>query len=773
MELMFLIILSVVLLFLGISAFKSNIHSKTNIFFLLLIIGAILWIFSNYLSNTLETYEIVLMANKCIFISTTFLVFALFLFASVFPNSESIIKRKYYLLTGFSSILVVILSFTPLIVKNVTLEGGYSSIEFGSCILLYVLNLITLLGLSVYLLIKKYRKAIGLEKIQLQYLLLGAVFTAIGAIITNLILPIVFKIFFLSSLGPTFLVIFAGFSFTSIVKHRFLGIRFLLGKIIFFIVLSIFWLLGFYLFGWLTTIIFGGIFETNTILVSIVVAPIYSWVYLKFDNYIYRVIEDKIMYIDRHPSDMLSKFLKSTSTELDMDKISVYVVNTVKKFLDLEKVGVVLFDKENSKVLYKKLIGFKLENVRDLLQVINYWEDIGKDPVLVLEEVKKLEGKDPKDVKNRLDKIIKCMEDEEISAILPLNRKVQLNGIIVVGNKKNSDPFSVEDLRFLEDIIANASVAIGRAILYKEVQSFNETLKTKVEEQTKDLKEKVNQLNEARRKEHDMIDIMGHELRTPMTIIRNYHELLDNQMNKSSKGTISEKSEKYMRILGENIQREIALINVLLSATKLEDGQLEINREPVDIIDVIEDGIMGYEKDAKEKGLYMRFNKPINWEKYPQVFADRVRIQEIVDNLISNAVKYTNKGGVEIRVSNDGKYAKVDIQDTGDGMHKKDLKRIGQKFYRSNQYTEREKGGSFPLIRPGGSGLGLFVTFGLIKIHGGKISIDSSIGKGSTFSFTIPLVKGDKVVKEKKGSEYEGDMFERLGLKRKSGGRKG
>jgi len=770
---MFLIILSVVLLFLGISAFKSNIHSKTNIFFLLLIIGAILWIFSNYLSNTLETYEIVLMANKCIFISTTFLVFALFLFASVFPNSESIIKRKYYLLTGFSSILVVILSFTPLIVKNVTLEGGYSSIEFGSCILLYVLNLITLLGLSVYLLIKKYRKAIGLEKIQLQYLLLGAVFTAIGAIITNLILPIVFKIFFLSSLGPTFLVIFAGFSFTSIVKHRFLGIRFLLGKIIFFIVLSIFWLLGFYLFGWLTTIIFGGIFETNTILVSIVVAPIYSWVYLKFDNYIYRVIEDKIMYIDRHPSDMLSKFLKSTSTELDMDKISVYVVNTVKKFLDLEKVGVVLFDKENSKVLYKKLIGFKLENVRDLLQVINYWEDIGKDPVLVLEEVKKLEGKDPKDVKNRLDKIIKCMEDEEISAILPLNRKVQLNGIIVVGNKKNSDPFSVEDLRFLEDIIANASVAIGRAILYKEVQSFNETLKTKVEEQTKDLKEKVNQLNEARRKEHDMIDIMGHELRTPMTIIRNYHELLDNQMNKSSKGTISEKSEKYMRILGENIQREIALINVLLSATKLEDGQLEINREPVDIIDVIEDGIMGYEKDAKEKGLYMRFNKPINWEKYPQVFADRVRIQEIVDNLISNAVKYTNKGGVEIRVSNDGKYAKVDIQDTGDGMHKKDLKRIGQKFYRSNQYTEREKGGSFPLIRPGGSGLGLFVTFGLIKIHGGKISIDSSIGKGSTFSFTIPLVKGDKVVKEKKGSEYEGDMFERLGLKRKSGGRKG
>lgn len=763
----FLIILSVVLLFLGFAAFKSDVRSKTNIFFLLFIFGLVLWVFSNYFSNNLEAYELVLVANRFIFFSTTLLVFALFLFASVFPNSILVLKQRYYLLTGLLSIFVGIISFTPLIVQGVTLEEGYSSIEFGPLIVLYVLNFILLFGLFVYLLIKKYRKAIGLEKIQLQYLLLGAIFTAMGAMITNLILPIVFKIFFLSAFGPTFLIIFVGFSFTSIVKHRFLGIRFLLGKILFFIVLSIFWLSGFFLFGWLATIVFGGIFKTNTILASLVIAPIYAWIYLRFNNYIYRVIEDRIVYIDRHPTDMLSKFLKSTSTELDVDKISVYVVNTVKKYLDLEKVGVVLFDKENSKVLYKKLVGFKLDNVRDLLQVIHYWKDIGKDPVLVLEEAKKLEDKDPKDVKNRLDKIIKCMEDEEISAILPLNRKVQLNGIIVVGNKKNSDPFSVEDMRFLEDIIANASVAMGRAILYKEVQGFNETLKTKVEEQTKDLKEKVVQLNEARRKEHDMIDIMGHELRTPMTIIRNYHELLDNQMSKSNKGSTSEKYGKYMEILGENIQREITLINVLLSATKLEDGQLEINREPVDIIDVIEDGIMGHEKDAKEKGLYIKFNKPRDWEKYPQVFADRVRIQEIADNLISNAVKYTNKGGVEIRVSYDNKYAKVDIQDTGDGIQKKDLKKIGQKFYRSNQYTEKRDNRGTPLVRPGGSGLGLFVTFGLIKMHGGRIAIDSKLGKGSTFSFTIPLVKGEKAQKAEKVSKYSGDMFERLGLKRK------
>ncbi len=238
--------------------------------------------------------------------------------------------------------------------------------------------------------------------------------------------------------------------------------------------------------------------------------PIYAFLYLKLSSYISKLIEEKFVYIQFHPAEVLSKFLKSTSTELDMDKIAVYVVNTVKKFLNLERAGVIIFDKNNSKILYRKLIGFELKGVRDLLQVINYWKDIGEDPVMVLDEVKKLEEKNIKDSKNRLERIIRCMEDEKISVILPLNRKVQLNGILVIGKKKDSNPFSVEDMNFLEDIIANASVAMGRAILYKEVQGFNDVLKIKVAEQTKDLKIKVNQLNDARRREHDMVDIMGH-----------------------------------------------------------------------------------------------------------------------------------------------------------------------------------------------------------------------------------------------------------------------
>ncbi len=766
MEIVLLILISGILLFFGISAFNSNRKSRTNIYFLLFIIFVIAWVFSNYFSNTVSQYGLVLLFNRIIFVSTSLLVWALFLFSSVYPESKSLIDKKWIRSSFFSTLLIAVLGFTQCIVKEVEIENGFSSVIFGPCMYIYLLHFGVFFSSFVYILIKKFKKSKGVERVQLQYILLGVIFTAIGALITNLILPIFFSVFYLSSYGPAFLVIFVGFTFISIVRHRLLGIRFLIGKIIFFLSLSIYTVIGFFFFGWLAQRYLGGILTTNSVLISFVVGPIYAFFYLRFSEYIKQVIEDRFVYVQLHPSEVLSKFLKLTSTQLDMDKIAIYVVNTVKKFLHLDRVGVLIFDKENSKILFRKLIGFELSGVRDLLQVINYWKDIGQDPVIVLDEVKKLQSKDSKDKKNRMERIINSMEKEKISVILPLNRKVQLNGILIIGKKKDANPFSVEDMNFLEDIIANASVAMGRAILYKEVSSFNSVLKTKIAEQTRDLRSKVNQLNESRRREHDMVDIMGHELRTPITVIRNYHELMGKLFDKSKKNTrVSKKYQQYMEVIGDNIDKEVSLINVLLSATKLDDGHLDLNKEPVDIVNSIEEGIMGHEKEANEKGLYLKFNKPKDLLTFPKVFGDKIRIHEIIDNLISNAVKYTNTGGLEIRVENNKEFVRIMFIDTGAGIAEKELKNLGKKFYRSNQYlTNREE--RVHLVRPGGTGLGLFVTFGLVKAHGGKVEISSKLGKGSTFSITLPIMKKEDAPKENE-INTKVDMFERLGLKSK------
>ena len=160
----------------------------------------------------------------------------------------------------------------------------------------------------------------------------------------------------------------------------------------------------------------------------------------------------------------------------------------------------------------------------------------------------------------------------------------------------------------------------------------------------------------------------------------------------------------------------------------------------------------------------MKFEKPSDINSFPKIYADRVRVHEIIDNLLSNAVKYTEKGGIEIKLSKEGKYARVDIIDTGIGIHEKDLNNLGKKFYRSKQYITEGKD-TTPLVRPGGTGLGLFVTYGLIQAHDGSINVKSQLGKGTTFTFTLPLANGNE--KEESRAIQPNNVFERLGLEKK------
>lgn len=292
-------------------------------------------------------------------------------------------------------------------------------------------------------------------------------------------------------------------------------------------------------------------------------------------------------------------------------------------------------------------------------------------------------------------------------------------------------------------------------------------LKRKEEKFNKELKKNIAQLKEIQQKERDIIDIMGHELRTPMSIIKNYFALLKKPLNSVLSSLDKEqltKVNKYLDGIDENIGREIKLIDTLLSATILEDASLELNREPVDIIDVIEDSIVGQKNIARKKDLLLRFEKPSGWETYPRIFADRVRIQEAVDNILSNAVKYTKKGEILVTVGHDRDFVTIQVKDTGIGMSEKELKNLGKKFYRAKQYIANGQNNkdqsNAAIIRPGGSGLGLFVTYGVIKAHGGQIRVESTVNKGSIFHIKIPAYKGQNTTKENKPR----DMFKRTGL---------
>jgi len=162
--------------------------------------------------------------------------------------------------------------------------------------------------------------------------------------------------------------------------------------------------------------------------------------------------------------------------------------------------------------------------------------------------------------------------------------------------------------------------------------------------------------------------------------------------------------------------------------------------------------ISGHENDAKQRGLECINKTDPNT---PFVYADRTRVVEVLNNLISNAIKYTLKGGVTVSTKYDDNFVVVTIEDTGKGIPQDKIPSLGGKFFRIDNYLGSE------IVRPGGTGLGLYITFGLVKLMGGQMSVKSEVGKSSTFEFSLPVYNGQRI-----SLPDSKDMFEKLGLKK-------
>lgn len=219
----------------------------------------------------------------------------------------------------------------------------------------------------------------------------------------------------------------------------------------------------------------------------------------------------------------------------------------------------------------------------------------------------------------------------------------------------------------------------------------------------------------------DFVANVSHELRTPLASIKGYSEtLLDGGMD--DKETLKE----FLRIIDRHATRMSRLIDDLLILSRLESHQITIVSAPVDMKDIIHVTTTGFEKQAKDKGITLKSNIPDN---LPKVLGDRDRLEQVVVNLLDNAIKYTPSGGsVSVKACRCDEGVRVDISDTGIGIPAADISRIFERFYRVDKARSRELGGT---------GLGLAIVKHIIQGHNGKLHVESTPGKGSTFSFSI------------------------------------
>jgi signal transduction histidine kinase len=286
---------------------------------------------------------------------------------------------------------------------------------------------------------------------------------------------------------------------------------------------------------------------------------------------------------------------------------------------------------------------------------------------------------------------------------LPLLLERQIMGGLVIWRRETGS-FAPEVVNLLETLATQSVLAIQNARLFREIE------------------EKGRQLEIASKHKSQFLANMSHELRTPLNAILGYTKLITNNIYGEVPGKIRDVLER-VELSGQHL---LDLINDVLDVSKIEAGQLILSLNDYSMQDVVQTVFTALNPLAEGKALAL---KVVIAPDLPRARGDERRIAQVLMNLIGNAIKFTDAGEVRVQATVSNGSFLVSVSDTGPGIPAADQQRIFEEFQQADSSSTRKKGGT---------GLGLSIAKRIIELHGGRLSVESRPGEGSTFSFTLP-----------------------------------
>jgi signal transduction histidine kinase len=316
-----------------------------------------------------------------------------------------------------------------------------------------------------------------------------------------------------------------------------------------------------------------------------------------------------------------------------------------------------------------------------------------------------------------------CIEasDQQVTRLLKSIEKDGFHGLLVAPLEAKGDLLGVVCLPFPRErtvpqgaLPTITSLCDQAALAVSNIQ-YNEELSRKNEELTH-----LDQLKS------DFMATMSHELRTPLTSVIGYSDMMLGGMT----GELSEQQTTFVENILRSSETLLNLINDILDLTKIEAGRLELNYEAVDLRAALLAVLPVVKPRAQAKRIRISTFLPTD---LPLVWADPSKLNQVLLNLLTNGVKYTHENGsVSVEARPQGDLVELWVTDTGIGISKEDLDKIFQRFTQVDSSATRSQGGT---------GLGLAITRELVELHGGSIRVQSKLGKGSSFIFTLPISK--------------------------------
>lgn len=551
-----------------------------------------------------------------------------------------------------------------------------------------------------------YRRSLGLARRQVQIMALGMTVAVIMGVVFNLILPVVGNNYDWVFLGPDFTLVYLSALAYAIIRTRLFDIRAVIARTAtyFLMILTLGLSFGLVIIG-LTNYIFGPqVSASDASWAYALLAVVAAFVFQPMRRFFER-ITNKVFYRDHYDSqEVINDFSKILVSERDLNHILKRSLQALGESVHIQYAQLVIFNNERV---------YRVEHFGPLPKRLMVAPELAllNKPMVIADDLSAGERKS-------------LLEEHGIRISMLLRTSEEFVGYLLLGDKLSGEIYSNQDIKLLEIIGKELAVAILNAKAYAEIQDFNINLQARVDHATNRLRVANRHLKELDHAKDEFISMASHQLRTPLTTIKGYLSM----MQEGDAGPLSPAQKDFVDYAFSSSERMVNLISDLLNVSRLSAGRFLIQAKPTDVVKMVEEEVRQLQSHATAKNIDLIFNKPSS--EFPIVELDDNKTRQVIMNFIDNAIYYTQEGSVRVELEHIGDHIRLEVRDSGIGVPKGAQRKLFSKFFRAENAQ---------IVRPDGTGLGLYLAKRVIEDQGGEIIFSSVEGKGSTFGFELPL----------------------------------
>lgn len=706
-------------LVLGIFAYRANPKSKTNQFFVLLVLTTIVWLLVNHLEFTSIDKETALVYARLVICFAAAQIFFLFLFTHTFPNKSIQLNKSFLAVLVLYTLFVMALALSPYIFTGIESMDPIPSPRAGPAIPFFAVMAIGVFGGTIYNLIKKTRNARGLIRQQLNYLSIGIITSFSLIALSNFILVIFFDNFNFLIFTPVYTLIMVGALAYAVVAHHLFDIRIIIKRTVVYSALLAFILSTYAAVIFVFSTFFGGevapLPTTSALVANLLAAVLIAFGFGPLNKWLSN-FTDKFLFRGEYDSDeVVQRLTNALASVVDLDEAAMTMMQEATAAFRIRLAATFILQDLDHTISVRRIKSLGYINPSNLQLPNNspLFQFFADNPKIVITEELERRCENARDTfAQTCGPIVEVLKRFKAAVAMPIVIQAQtkgngieenkLIGIVLFGEKLSGDIFSTQDRNLLEIIASQTATAVQKARFYEEDQLKSE-----------------------------FVSIASHELLTPTAAIEGYLSMILEE----GMGKVDVKAKSYLTKVYRSSRRLSELVKDLLSVSRIEAGRIVIDKQPFDLVEVITGAVDDLAVTAQQKGIKLTFEKPKG--ALGKAYGDSQKATQAMINLVGNAIKYNRpKGGwVKLDVSRQNHELLVRVQDSGIGIKKEEQKHLFEKFYRTEDVMTSEHQGT---------GLGLFITKNLVELMGGKIGMESEFGKGSTFFFTLPVATGEE-----------------------------